>query len=113
MEDFISLFLRITCHLKYFEIINETTPKMHDFILEFHNIKLYFVSLVIYGMKRNLLIPMLVSWGFIYLKTLHIRFNLDETHLLSFFINSLPCYKKFYVMTHLLKMKLPLRLVVT
>ncbi len=34
-----------------FEIVNETTPKIHDFILEFHNTKFYIISLVIYGIK--------------------------------------------------------------
>jgi hypothetical protein len=51
MENFISLFLRMLCHLKYFETINETTPKMYDFILKFNNIKFYVVSLVVYVMK--------------------------------------------------------------
>jgi hypothetical protein len=50
-EDFISWFSSMSCHLKYFEIANGTTPKMHDFILDFNNIKFYFVSLVVYGMK--------------------------------------------------------------
>jgi hypothetical protein len=50
MEDFISLFPSMSCHLKCFETVNETT-KMHDFILRFHNTKFYFVSLVVYGMK--------------------------------------------------------------
>jgi hypothetical protein len=51
MEDFISLFLSMPYHLKCFETTNETTPKIHDFILEFHNTKFYFVSLVIYMIK--------------------------------------------------------------
>jgi hypothetical protein len=42
MEDF---FPRMTCHLKYFETVDETIPKMHDFILEFYNTKFYFVSM--------------------------------------------------------------------
>jgi hypothetical protein len=42
---------RVSCHLKCFKMVNETTHKMNDFILEFHNIKFYFVSLVIYVMK--------------------------------------------------------------
>jgi hypothetical protein len=29
----ILLFLRMLCQLKYFKIINQTTPKMHNFIL--------------------------------------------------------------------------------
>jgi hypothetical protein len=32
--------------------------------------------------------------GFIFLKTVHTRFHVDETTLLSFFINSLPFHKK-------------------
>jgi hypothetical protein len=36
IEDFISLFSKMSCYLKYFETTNETIPKMHDFILEFH-----------------------------------------------------------------------------
>jgi hypothetical protein len=51
MEDFISLFSSMPCDLKYFETANETTPKMHDFILELHSIKFDFISLVVYGMK--------------------------------------------------------------
>jgi hypothetical protein len=33
------------------EAANETTPKIYDFVLEFHNTKFYFVSLVVYVMK--------------------------------------------------------------
>jgi hypothetical protein len=51
MEYFILLFPRISYHLKYFETINETSPKLHDFILKFHNTKFYVVSLVVYVMK--------------------------------------------------------------
>jgi hypothetical protein len=51
MEDFILLFLKISCHLKYFKTVNKTTHKIHDFILEFYNTKFYFISLVVYGMK--------------------------------------------------------------
>jgi hypothetical protein len=51
MEYFISLFLRMSCHLKCFETINETMPKIHDFILEFLNTKFYVVPLVAYEMK--------------------------------------------------------------
>jgi hypothetical protein len=36
---------------KYFKTINKTTPKIYDFILEFHNTKLYVVLFVIYVMK--------------------------------------------------------------
>jgi hypothetical protein len=38
MEDFISLFSRMSCPLKCFETANETTRKMHDLILEFYKI---------------------------------------------------------------------------
>jgi hypothetical protein len=51
MEYFISLFLRMSCHQKYFETINETIFKIYDFILKFHNTIFYVVPLVIYGMK--------------------------------------------------------------
>jgi hypothetical protein len=51
MEYFILLFLRILCHLKCFKIVNETTAKIHDFILEFRTTKLYVVPLVVYRMK--------------------------------------------------------------
>jgi hypothetical protein len=51
MEDLILLIPSMPYHLKCFQTVNETTPKMHDFILEFHNIKFYFISLVVYGMK--------------------------------------------------------------
>jgi hypothetical protein len=60
MEDFISLFPRMPCHQKYFETVNETTPKMHDFILEFHNTKFYVAPSVVYEMKLNLLTLILV-----------------------------------------------------
>jgi hypothetical protein len=60
MEDLILLIPSMPYHLKCFQTVNETTPKMHDFILEFHNIKFYFISLVVYEMKWNLLTPMLV-----------------------------------------------------
>jgi hypothetical protein len=45
-QDFISLFIRMSCHQISFETINETTSKMNDFILEFHNTKFYVVLLV-------------------------------------------------------------------
>jgi hypothetical protein len=51
MEDFISLFSKISCHLKYFETVNETIPKIYDFILEFYNTKFHVVPLVVYWMK--------------------------------------------------------------
>jgi hypothetical protein len=51
MEYFISLFLRMSCHQKCFETLNEITYKIYDFILEFHNTKFYVVSLVSYVMK--------------------------------------------------------------
>jgi hypothetical protein len=40
-------------HQKYFETINKTVPKIHDFILEFYNTKFYVVPLVVLldGMK--------------------------------------------------------------
>jgi hypothetical protein len=53
MEDFILMFSRMSCHLKCFETIDETTPKINDFILEFHNTKFYFL-LVIYGILIDL-----------------------------------------------------------
>jgi hypothetical protein len=81
---------------------------MYDFILEFHNMKFYFVSLIVYVIKWNLLTSILVSWGFIFLETVYTWFHLDETHHLSFFINSLQCHKKYYMVAHLLKMKLSL-----
>jgi hypothetical protein len=46
---FISLFPRISCYLKCFETVNKTTPKIHNFILEFLDTKFYVVSLVVYG----------------------------------------------------------------
>jgi hypothetical protein len=51
LEDFISVFPSMPCHLKCFETVNKTTPKIHDFILKFHNTKFYFVLLVVYEMK--------------------------------------------------------------
>jgi hypothetical protein len=47
----ISLFPRILCHQKYFKTVNQTTHKIHSFILDFHNTKLYVISLVVYVMK--------------------------------------------------------------
>jgi hypothetical protein len=92
MENFISLFLRMLCHLKYFETINETTPKIYDFILKFNNIKFYVVSLVVYVMKWNLMIPMLISRGFNFLEIVYTQFHVDETLLLSVVI-----YKFFVI----------------
>jgi hypothetical protein len=37
MENFILIFLRMSCHVKCFETANKTTPKMNNFILEFYN----------------------------------------------------------------------------
>jgi hypothetical protein len=51
VQDFISLFPSVSCHQKYFKIVNETTLKMHDFILEFHNTNFYVISLVVYVIK--------------------------------------------------------------
>jgi hypothetical protein len=81
---------------------------MQNFILEFHNTKFYFVSLVVNEMKRNLLTSMLVSWGFIFLKIVYTRFHLDETLLLSLSSQFL-CHiiKKSHVAAYLLKMKPP------
>jgi heme O synthase-like polyprenyltransferase len=62
---------------------------MHGFILEFYNTKFYVILLVIYVMKWNLLTPMLVLCDFIFFETVYTQFHIDETHLLSFFINSL------------------------
>jgi hypothetical protein len=47
MKDFILLFSRMICHLKYFKTVNKITPKIHDFILEFHNTKLYVILLIV------------------------------------------------------------------
>ena len=109
MEDFILLFPRVPCHLKYFEITNETNSIMHGFIMEFHNVKIYFVSLVGYAMKWNLLPPMLVSMGFIFLETVYTKFHLDETTLLSFFINSMSCHQNFLCDNSFNKNKTPIR----
>jgi hypothetical protein len=51
VQDFISLFPRVSCHEKYFETVNETTHKIHDFILKFNNTKFFVVSLVVYAVK--------------------------------------------------------------
>jgi hypothetical protein len=51
------------CHIKYFEIINETTTKIHDFILEFYNTKFYFISLVIYVMYFILFHWLCMGWN--------------------------------------------------
>jgi hypothetical protein len=45
--------------------------------------------------------------GVLFKKTLYTWFHLEET--LFFFINYLPCHKKFYMVAHLLKMKLSLK----
>jgi hypothetical protein len=44
---------QMSCHLQYFKIVNETSPKMHDFILEFHITKFYIDPLVVYKIKQN------------------------------------------------------------
>jgi hypothetical protein len=51
VQDFISLFPRVSCHQKCFETKNETTLKMHDFILKFYNTNFYVVPLVVYVIK--------------------------------------------------------------
>jgi hypothetical protein len=51
IEGFISLFSILSCHLKYFETVNETAPKIYDFILEFHITKFYVVPLIVCGIK--------------------------------------------------------------
>jgi hypothetical protein len=51
LEDLISLFSRMSCHLKCFETVIETTSKRYDFILEFYNTKFYVVPLIVYVMK--------------------------------------------------------------
>jgi uncharacterized protein YutD len=51
MEDFVLLFPRMTRHLKCFKTTEEKISKMHDFILEFHNTKFYFVLSVVNGIK--------------------------------------------------------------
>jgi hypothetical protein len=51
VQYFILLFLRMSCHQKYFKIVNKTTSKIHGFILKFDNTKFYIVSLVVYVMK--------------------------------------------------------------
>jgi hypothetical protein len=51
VQDFILLFIRMSYHQKYFETVNKIIYKIHDFILEFYNSKLYVVLLVVYVMK--------------------------------------------------------------
>jgi hypothetical protein len=81
------MFSRMSCHLKCFETIDETTPKINDFILQFHNTKFYFL-LVIY----EILIDLNATFMSIhFFETVHTRFYLDETLLIYFFINSLSC----------------------
>jgi hypothetical protein len=82
IDDFISLFLSMWCDLIFLKIANKTTSKIHDFILEFHNIKFYFIFHWLSIMKWNLF------------TTMSIQFHLDETPFLSFFINSLSCLQK-------------------
>jgi hypothetical protein len=50
-EYFISLFSKMIYYLKCFEIVNEITPKIYDFILEFYNTKFYVVPLIGYVLK--------------------------------------------------------------
>jgi hypothetical protein len=40
--------------------------------MEFNNTKFYVIPLVVYGIKWNLLTPMLILWDFIFLETVHI-----------------------------------------
>jgi hypothetical protein len=51
VQDFISLFPKMPYHQKCLETVNETTPKMHGFILEFHKTKFYVVPLIVYVIK--------------------------------------------------------------
>jgi hypothetical protein len=51
VQDFILLFIRMSYHQKYFETVNKIIHKIHNFILEFYNTKLYVVLLVVYVMK--------------------------------------------------------------
>jgi hypothetical protein len=46
MKNFILLVLRMSC-----QTTNETIPKIHNFILKFHNVKFYFISVVVYEIK--------------------------------------------------------------
>jgi hypothetical protein len=57
---------------------------MYDFILKFYNTNFYVVPLVIYKIKLNLLIPMLILCDFIFLKTVYTQFYLNKP-LFSFF----------------------------
>jgi hypothetical protein len=68
MEYFISLFPRMSCHQKYFETVNETIPKMHDFILEFYNTIFYVVQIGYLCDEMKFMDPMLILWGFIFFR---------------------------------------------
>jgi hypothetical protein len=58
---------------------------MYDFILKFYNTNFYVVPLVIYKIKLNLLIPMLILCDFFFKKkTVYTQFYLNKP-LFSFF----------------------------
>jgi hypothetical protein len=114
MEDFISLFPRMSCYQKYFETVNKKHLKCIISFLLFHNTKFYVIPFVVYRMKWNLLTSLLISWSFIFLEIVYILFHLNETLLFIIFfanilfINSLSYHKKILRGAHLLKMKLSL-----
>jgi hypothetical protein len=68
MEDFISLFSKMSYHIKCFKTVNETTPKM------FHNTKFYVVTLIVYEMhEMKFIYPNANVMGFHFLKTVSSR----------------------------------------
>jgi hypothetical protein len=46
--------------------------------------------------------------GFYFFEIVYTQFYLNETPFISFFLNSLSCHKKSYVIAYLMKMKLTL-----
>jgi hypothetical protein len=46
--------------------------------------------------------------GFHFFEIVYTQFHLNETPFISFFLNSLSCHKKSYVIAYLMKMKLTL-----
>jgi hypothetical protein len=79
---------------------------MHDFILEFHNNKFYFVWLVVYGMKK--IIDHNANFMEFFLKQCTLSF-IYMKHLTSFSSYILCHVIKNSISVHLLKMKLSLK----
>ena len=75
---FISLFSILPHHLKYDEIMDETTPTMQDF-----NFGVFYMLITFNCKTHN------------DLETVYVGFHLDETPSISLFFKSLPCHPNY------------------